>query len=638
MAHTGNATAAPAIHFPVIHFTAQIKSTSLHFLLPRITLSSLLLLAAALIIALSAARPALADMGPLTQHIEAAADDQWIVSLSDGKVRMENTQAWGFANYYYAKSAPAQWGSRKISVTIDALNGSNDSYAGLLYAFHENPASYLVYTVGGDSSLNLHSMLNNRYDQVLKLDLKDPKGPVTLTIEEKGDRISLFANDRLVTSYGNSQTGTGASGIIAANPGTYLFSNFSIQGDPDIPAEPAAESQTIANNTGVTDNEANDNPVSDIKVSDNRLAPPAAPAPAGDQATGLPQAENSQNPLFFKSIVDPDLDLIQLRAALPDGWRFGQPGIDQLQIIGPDNITVSKPVTFAKFLYASDALARQSIPSTLPKGVLIEPVMSLSDYLLSRFIPEIREKLNYRFLTSYPTPEFIRLSRDISVTAGNAKPRIDAIGTEWQTPEGEIVFASLTQTLIPPPSPGGIYSWTIQLTQLNAPRNEFRKAIDAYRKSIDSTEINPVWLQAAAAKGGNGTAVPQFNTDPLLAADPQIHWQRINAIYSRNRADTTADDIYGKIADINHSAYLTRSNLIGQGQTGDTLLSGEFHIVSNPDSGEQYRINTNSKYHWISSEGQKLSTDNPSFDPRSVDKLRQQEWSLFEPVQQVDSP
>lgn len=98
-----------------------------------------------------------------------------------------------------------------------------------MYGFKNEPKSYFLFTLAGDGSVNLHFFGNGKFEQrwetqIDGLDLKR----TTLTIRERGDKISLLVNGEQASAFGNEAVGKGAVGIVAADVGTYRFANFSI--------------------------------------------------------------------------------------------------------------------------------------------------------------------------------------------------------------------------------------------------------------------------------------------------------------------------------------------------------------------------------------------------------------------------
>ncbi len=168
-------------------------------------------------------------MGPLSGIIEPGVNGVWLVSQTETGVRLTNQEGDGDITYYYVDSAPGDAGNRTVTTTVSLQNASPDALAGILYGYQENPKSYYLFTLGSDGAVNLHYRGVDGFEQKMQSSLENaPLGPVTLTIIENGREITLMANGNRIGGLGNDGLGQGDVGIVAANPGTFDFSEFSI--------------------------------------------------------------------------------------------------------------------------------------------------------------------------------------------------------------------------------------------------------------------------------------------------------------------------------------------------------------------------------------------------------------------------
>ena len=170
------------------------------------------------------------SLGPLASIIEPGSDDSWTVTMGEKGAQLVNRQAAGGIRYYYVNEDPKTAGSRTVSVTVQLLDSGSGALGGLLYGFQDNPKSYFLFTVGANGTVNLHFRGPDSFEQRMQSSLDSaPNSPVTLSITEKGDEITLFVNGNNIGSLGNSRMGRGALGIAAVDTGTFRFSQFSIK-------------------------------------------------------------------------------------------------------------------------------------------------------------------------------------------------------------------------------------------------------------------------------------------------------------------------------------------------------------------------------------------------------------------------
>ncbi len=204
-----------------------------------------ILAAGACILALGGPLAARADMGPLAGIVEPRSDEVWDVRLDGGAVEMTNRQSPYQITYFFVNPRPGEEGQREISVDVAMLASENDSLAGLLYGFRENPKSYFLFAVGGDRSVNLYHFDQGSFEQRMKLSLSDLRAEkTTLTIRERGDEIALLVNGVEKSSIGGDAFGRGAVGIAAGHIGRYRFDNFRVATGRTGAAEPQRPAST----------------------------------------------------------------------------------------------------------------------------------------------------------------------------------------------------------------------------------------------------------------------------------------------------------------------------------------------------------------------------------------------------------
>ncbi|MEM9531432.1 MAG: hypothetical protein AAGA23_10965, partial [Pseudomonadota bacterium] len=168
-----------------------------------------------------------AGMGPLDGIITEEQGQSWKVAPAGEGWRLSNTQDPGAIRYYYASEQAGQGGRRSISVEV-RVNGGPDSLAGILYAFQDQPRSYYLFTLAGDSSVHLHHFNQGNFEQKMQLGLDGLGNTATLTVHEYGSEIALLVNGEEKSRIGNSDMGRGAVGVVAVHTGDFLMQNFDV--------------------------------------------------------------------------------------------------------------------------------------------------------------------------------------------------------------------------------------------------------------------------------------------------------------------------------------------------------------------------------------------------------------------------
>src|SRR5690606_14433896 len=177
---------------------------------------------------------------------------------------------------------------------------------------------------------------------------------------------------------------------------------------------------------------------------------------------------------------------------------------------------------------------------------------------------------------------------------------------------------------------GASILWSLNSTELEAPKDYFEKAKNAYLEGIAQTEINPQRQQYM-----NGKLMGQIQENNAFwaqksAESAQAHQQRMAAIQARGQAARNIGDTYSEILDINHAGYLNRSSMVDAGQANTVDMIQGHALISHPSTDETYKVQDNSRYFWVNQRGEYIGTDNPLYDPRIDNRINGEGWEKFE--------
>ena len=544
----------------------------------------LYLLAASLI---STAPDALAnqfDMGPLSQIIQPRSDSSWIVSSDRGAVRIENPSDEGAITYFYVRPRESDQGRREISLDINLERFHQNSYAGILYGFLENPKSYYLFTLNGDKSVSLHFMDKGNFRQLTKLQndaIKTQK--TTLALRESGNQLALIVNGTKLSSFGNNRIGRGSVGIVAGNTGIYRFSNFDVR----VPANTiAAADGRAANNTLVASEDTQ-------RVTDRVL----------------------------KEIRNAQSGFTVAKLPVPSGWNFQHAPNSEHLLAGPDGLLIHT-ARLDSYAQPHNQMAAQAFQQA---GLKLSPVLPLKQYL-QEYIAPIVAQLGLQLIESYPLPQAVDYWKKLAVGTPHTAFSYNAIGSEWQMPNGKKAFISVTQSVLPQAM---ATLWNMTSVMLEVKEAEFEAAKDAYLYAISNIEFNPEWKQHETQKFLQKRGQMQNYWANVQRQRTMAHQARMRSIDARGASRSSIAKTYSDILDINHAGHLNRSSMVDAGQQSTVNAISGHNIISNTNTGERYRVESGSKYYWVNNSGEYFGTDNTFYDPRMDNKLNNQQWSPF---------
>jgi hypothetical protein len=55
--------------------------------------------------------------------------------------------------------------------------------------------------------------------------------------------------------------------------------------------------------------------------------------------------------------------------------------------------------------------------------------------------------------------------------------------------------------------------------------------------------------------------------------------------------------------------------------------------MSDPSTGQQYKVDSGSSHYWMNRDGQYFGTDNVNYDPNRDQEMNRQNWQKLDPVE-----
>lgn len=342
------------------------------------------------------------------------------------------------------------------------------------------------------------------------------------------------------------------------------------------------------------------------------------------------QALDAHKNITFQNKMDPATGMVSYRVPLPKGWQIDPDPNTVIEIVGPDNIVVyqQKPAVFA---YTNDPSSQNLLRRM---GKQVHPVISLQEYLNRYMLPGYRNK-GHRLIKSYPVPEVAHRFEMISKMVPKVsiqRRTMDVLGTEWELNDGRRAFVLLSRSVGYGQDAYGIdmFFWNVGYYEVVAPRERFKYARDAMIYASANIEMNPKFVRYSNNKMLAEIERTRRQGNEALRQSRQAHLQRMNAIAARGRTSANIGKTYSDILDINHAGYLKRSDMVSAGQSKSIDAIGQRSVITNGNTGEQYQVDSGSRYYWVNNNGEYIGTDNSLFDPRTQNSTNKWNWNQFE--------
>ncbi len=330
-------------------------------------------------------------------------------------------------------------------------------------------------------------------------------------------------------------------------------------------------------------------------------------------------------------VYDNTNGLVMLHFPIPKDWNYDGTKNAEFMLTAPNNIKVAQaePQTYA---YSNDALSLQTLQQMQSQGqaqdIQIAPVTSLSDILKTHVIPSA-ESQGYTLNKDYELPGVLAFLQryESGMLKTSMKSKFHVRGTEWKDSNGNKSFIVFVQTIM---YKHGFIYWTFQSTELEAPEAHFNDAKDAFIYALANRQINMAWQHAKNKELLESIRSNNAYWEKVTRQRQIQHNQRMAAIESRGNTSRSIGNTYSDILDISHAGYLKRDAMNSSGQSKTVNMIGERSTISSMATGEQYNVQSGSKYYWVNNNGAYFGTDNSFFDPRTDNRINNQEWSQFE--------
>ena len=275
---------------------------------------------------------------------------------------------------------------------------------------------------------------------------------------------------------------------------------------------------------------------------------------------------------------------------------------------GPNGVKISSE--FGRFFTFGNSYGGQNPYDRPPMNI---------NAIIDEFFMKTARQNQRKLLKIYEVPEVAQTELQYMVQLWQYAPtekKVNTYAVEWEDPN-QMKFITLINVTIHLSQLGS--GWGINGRYLEAEAAHFETAKAAFLKGMETKVYNQQWIA-------------NYNNDEMQKANisNQAHQRRMAAINSRVNETSNIGKIYSDISDINHSGYLSRSNMTDHGHSKTISGIRETVTVSNHNTGEHYSVPMGSKNYWVSNQGTYFGTDNSLYNPNTDMNMNNKDWTKFE--------
>ncbi len=247
------------------------------------------------------------------------------------------------------------------------------------------------------------------------------------------------------------------------------------------------------------------------------------------------------------------------------------------------------------------------------------PVKSIEQFLNENIKP-LANKDGAYMTKKYPLPEMVQFNRKLESLMFKAIPaqkQMQCIATEWENKNGTsslvIIqhFISRFQT--------GTVSWGYTINSLEVEKPYFEEAKNTYINSLLNFQINPQWVQASN----------QYWSQKTQQATV-AHNRRMKAIEDFGRTNTARYNQRMAESDAQFNSW--RASQATNDASHSRFVDGiwEQRNMTNPNTGQTYKIQGYDNNVWMNQNNQYFGTDNSLYNPNLDNTINEQNWDRLE--------
>lgn len=300
----------------------------------------------------------------------------------------------------------------------------------------------------------------------------------------------------------------------------------------------------------------------------------------------LALTENIETKRAIKFLPIPDYqrNMVQALLPVPTDWNYSKSSNKDIFLEGANGVNVFH-VMGENYFYSTNTYIAQDYRAQGFKVKPFEPIENDVTFLKKALAAE-----GWKYLKQYDLPQLAQQTYNYDQQFFKAIPERKSIwvmGTEWVNEKGVkalIVikhFGAETQHS---------YYWGYQMEMVQAPDTFFNQAKQDFLNAKLNMRTNNQWLQTLNNENRRQAQINEQNHNARMTA-LKAEGQRIIAAGKSHDAMTTR----------NHQKFM------------DGLL--DKINVTDPASGNTYKVDLGSKHYWINDQNQLITTDDPNLNP-----------------------
>lgn len=329
------------------------------------------------------------------------------------------------------------------------------------------------------------------------------------------------------------------------------------------------------------------------------------------------QANNNWQKLEMRKFKDNNGQLL-VEMPLPASWKSGtSAGPGQPSFTGPKNLQVID-YPLRSFMYNYDpSLAQVYYQSGTPMRQ-----MPAVDALMQQDFAPMGKQEGLTMVNYYEIPEVASMDKwytDQLYKALPTKTETKAIGINWKDRNGNPSFMLVHLNIS---STAQMQNWYYMYTWLKADKD---------------------YVETAAKQLVFSLANAHYALEPIMTYNRQ-EMQRVGqnwAIFNKRMADNQAAFEANQRAHVNRTEAINNAIMSGYNQRMDAMDHNQEQFVdvirektnvTDPTTGQVYKVESHSNYYWMNNDGQYISTDKYGYNPNLDENMNNVKWQELNKV------
>lgn len=302
----------------------------------------------------------------------------------------------------------------------------------------------------------------------------------------------------------------------------------------------------------------------------------------------------------FKTVKDPQKNMPVYFFPIPSDWTINDSfgGQDNILIKGPNNLKIYGDI-YNQFFYSSDPYVNQDMQQ---KGHKISPLKTAEQVIKETIVP-LAKTIGLELIKTYELPKLVTFDKNIDQYIFKYKPEpnkiFDALASEWIDNKGTSTLMILRYGAVADQYQQ--VTWDYYMQSMDCDTKHFEQAKQDYLYALENTKYNPDWIKSNYLRDAEASASLE-----------QIHQKNMGELRAHAEAVFQRNKEYNRTVDRNHDKFmdmqLERTNVI-------------------TTAGELYKVDAGSKYYWMNSDGQYISSDNPNYNPNTDPIYNNRSWN-----------